>query len=89
MEFWLDRGVAGFRFSSVGKLYENKDFPDEPRSVGREKWPPYYSLVHKYTYDQPEVIDTVTEWRRFVDGYSRRTNTFPRYSCRSPRRFGT
>lgn len=78
MEFWLDKGVAGFRFSSVGKLYEHKDFPDEPRSPNREKWPVYYSLIHKYTYDQPEVIDTVVEWRKFVDDYSRRKNTFPR-----------
>jgi len=85
MEFWLDKGVAGFRFSSVGKLYEHKDFPDEPRSFGREKWPVYYSLIHKYTYDQPEVIDTVIEWRKFVDDYSRRKNTFPRYSSKTER----
>lgn len=78
MEFWLDKGVAGFRFNAVGKLYENKDFLDEPPSVGRENWPVYHSLDHKYTHDDPEVIGTVLEWRKFVDNYSKRTNTFPR-----------
>lgn len=79
MEFWLDRGVAGFRFNAVGKLYENKDFLDEPHSVGREKWPIYYSLDHIYTYEDPEVYGTVAEWREFMDEYSKRKNTFTRY----------
>lgn len=78
MEFWLDRGVAGFRFSAVGKLYEDKDFLDEPPFVGRESWPIYYSLDHIYTYDQPEVIDRIIEWRRFMDDYSKRKNSFTR-----------
>lgn len=88
MEFWLDKGVAGFRCSVTGKLYEHKDFPDEPHSVGRENWPAYYSLSHMYTYDQPEVIDTVIGWRKFVDDYSRRKNTFPRYGESGGRRAG-
>lgn len=74
----MDKGVAGFRFSSVGKLYENKDFLDEPLSVGKKNWPIYYSLNHIYTHDQPEVIDTIIEWRKFMDDYSKRKNTFPR-----------
>ncbi|KAL4097548.1 hypothetical protein QTP88_022306 [Uroleucon formosanum] len=78
MEFWMDKGVAGFRFNAVGKLYKHKDFRDEPISVGRENWPIYYSLNHIYTHDQPEVIDTVIEWRKFMDEYSKRKNTFPR-----------
>uniref|UniRef100_A0A2H8TXU8 alpha-glucosidase n=1 Tax=Melanaphis sacchari TaxID=742174 RepID=A0A2H8TXU8_9HEMI len=78
LEYWLDKGVAGFRFNAVGKLYEDKDFRDEPKSVGREDWPIYYSLNHIYTYDQPEVIDTIFEWRKFMDDYSNRKNTFPR-----------
>lgn len=78
MEFWMDKGVAGFRFSDVGRLYEDKDFRNESHSVGRENWPIYYSLDHKYTLDQPEVIDMVIEWRKFMDDYSKRKNTFPR-----------
>lgn len=79
MEFWLDRGVAGFRFNNVGKLYENKDFLDEPKwGPGREDWPEYYSLHHIHSVDQPEVINTVIEWRKFLDDYSIRKNTYPR-----------
>lgn len=78
LEFWMDKGIAGFRFNAVGLLYEDKDFRNEPKSVGRENWPIYYSLDHIYTHDQPEVIDTVIEWRKFMDDYSTRKNTFPR-----------
>lgn len=78
MEFWMDRGVAGFRFHALGKLYEDKDLRDEPHSVGRENWPIYYSLIHKYTSDLPEVIDTIIKWRKYIDDYSKRKNTFPR-----------
>lgn len=74
----MDKGVAGFRFNAVGKLYENKDFPDEPKSVGRESWPVYHSITHKFTSDQPENIDAIVEWRKFMDDYSKRKNTFPR-----------
>lgn len=74
----MDKGVAGFRFNAVGVLYENKDLLDEPLRPGRESWPPYYRLHHVYTHDQPEVIGTVLEWRKFMDDYSKRKNTFPR-----------
>ncbi|VVC30061.1 Hypothetical protein CINCED_3A024361 [Cinara cedri] len=78
MEFWMDRGVAGFRFNAVGKLYENANFTDEPHSVGRESWPKYYSLTHEYTNDVPENVETILEWRKFMDNYSKKKNTFPR-----------
>lgn len=74
----MDKGVAGFRFNVVGKLYENKDFLDEPPSHGRESWPIYYSLNHIHTYDQPENVGAILEWRKFMDDYSKRKNTFPR-----------
>lgn len=70
----MDKGVDGFRFSSLGRLYENVTFPDEPKKSGRESWPVYFSLNHVYTVDQPEVIDTIIEWRKFMDDYSRRKN---------------
>lgn len=78
MEFWLDRGVAGFRFHAAGRLYENASFTDQPLSTNRENWPHYYSLVPTQITDMPESIETVIEWRTFMDGYAKRKNTFPR-----------
>lgn len=74
----MDKGVAGFRFSAVGKLYENIDFLDEPYREGKEGSAVYFDMIHKYTSDQPEVIDTILEWRQYIDNYSKRKNTFSR-----------
>lgn len=78
MEFWMDKGVDGFRFNSLGRLYENETFADEPKRPGRESWPVYFSLDHKYTVDLPEVIDKIFEWRKFMDDYSKRKNIRPK-----------
>lgn len=74
----MDKGVAGFRFHAAGRLYEDKDFRDEEKVAGREKMPAYYSLDHKYTHDLWEDFNMMIEWRKFMDDYSIRKNTFPR-----------
>lgn len=78
MEFWMDKGVDGFRFSSLGRLFVNETFPDEPDKSGREGWPAYFYLNHIYTVDQPEAIDRVIEWRKFIDDYSKKNNLRPK-----------
>jgi len=79
MEFWLDKGVAGFRVDAVKCLYESETMLDEPvigsRTYGSKIAP---VLNHIYTSDQPEVIEILLEWRNFMDNYSKRKNTYPR-----------
>jgi alpha-glucosidase len=74
MEFWMDKGVSGFRFDAVKFLYENSSLPDEPFKPGMSNSSEYIELNHIYTTDQPEVIDTVIEWRAFMDNYTKTKN---------------
>lgn len=78
MEFWLDRGVSGFRFNAVGKLYENKDFHNNTYRKGKEGSPFYSDMYNINTSDLPENVDAILEWRQFLDNYSKRKNTFSR-----------
>ncbi|XP_025411884.1 maltase A3-like [Sipha flava] len=78
MKFWMDKGVDGFRFSSLGRLFVNETFPDEPKRSGHDDWPIYLTLNHIYSVDQPEVIDRIIEWRKFMDDYSKKNNLRPK-----------
>lgn len=79
MEFWLDKGVSGFRLDALKYVYENISLPDEPFVPGGTNISDYMDIDHIYTTDQPEIIDTVKEWRAFIDNYSKSKNSsFPR-----------
>lgn len=73
MEFWLDKGVSGFRFDATPYLYENVLFLDEPKIPGKEG-SAYNDFNHIYTRDQPENIDLIKEWRKFFDDYPKSRN---------------
>ncbi|VVC33480.1 Glycoside hydrolase superfamily,Glycosyl hydrolase, family 13, catalytic domain [Cinara cedri] len=73
MGFWLDRGVSGFRFDAVGYLYENNSFTDEPIIPGKEG-SSYNDLNHIYTKNQPEVIDTLIQWRKYAEDFRKKNN---------------
>lgn len=75
MEFWMDKGVTGFRFDALKYVYENISLPDEPLLPGGTNISDYMDIKHIYTTDQPEIIDTVKEWRAFVDNYSKLKNS--------------
>jgi len=79
MEFWLDKGVAGFRFDAVQFLYESETLLDEP-VIGYKTYGSKNVIIldHIYTNDQPEDIEIILEWRNFMDNYSKRKNTYPR-----------
>lgn len=72
LEFWMDKGIAGFRFDAVTRMYENETFVDEPYHQGKEGSTHYEDIYHIYTKNQPEVFETIIEWRKFMDNYSKR-----------------
>jgi len=74
IEFWMDKGVNGFRFDALKFLYENVSLADEPFKPGKSNASEYADINHIYTCDQPEVIDSVLEWRAFMDDYTKRKN---------------
>jgi len=87
IQFWLGRGVDGFRFDAVNYLFESDGLADEPKSY----WPnildtDYDSLNHTQTLDQPETIEMVHTWRKLLDqnDVTEKTNYFFMVECYSP-----
>jgi alpha-glucosidase len=68
LDFWMKRGVAGFRIDAVSRLYEDPQMRDDPYLPGYNAYGDR-NIKHKYTDDQPGVHDVLKEVRRTVDKY--------------------
>lgn len=66
VRFWLDRGVAGFRFDAIPTLFEDLALRDEPETEGiNAQGDPNLSDI--YTNNLPEVHDVIQRMRAMVD----------------------
>lgn len=74
LEFWMDKGISGFRFDALKHLFENITFADEPYLKGKEGSLLYNDIDHIYIIDQPEVIEIIYDWREFLDNYTKTKN---------------
>jgi len=73
MQFWLERGVDGFRMDVLWHLIKDEAFRDNPVNPDyRAGDIPYNSLVPAYSTDQPEVHTIVQEMRNLLDRYKER-----------------
>lgn len=73
MQFWLDRGVDGFRVDVMWLLFKDADFRDNPLNPHWKEGDPHhqrYEPIH--TADLPEVHEVVREMRRIMDAYGER-----------------
>ena len=68
LDFWMKRGVAGFRIDAVSRLYEDPNLHDDPYLPGHNAYGDR-NIQHKYTDDLPEVHDVLREVRSVVDKY--------------------
>jgi alpha-glucosidase len=68
VDFWMKRGVAGFRIDAVSRLFEDPNLHDDPYLPGRNAYGDR-NIEHKYTDDLPEVHDVLKQVRRVVDKY--------------------
>lgn len=68
LDFWMKRGVAGFRIDAVSRLFEDPNLRDDPYLPGTNAYGDR-NIQHKYTDDLPEVHDVLREVRRVVDKY--------------------
>lgn len=60
-QYWLDKGIDGFRMDATKFIFENASFPDEilkPGSDGTN----YELIYHNYTNNQPETFQLLTQW---------------------------
>ncbi|XP_061399013.1 maltase A3-like [Musca vetustissima] len=74
LEYWLAKGVAGFRVDAVPHTIEKApdaagNWPDEPRNPYVNDPDDYGYLQHIYTVNQPETIDLVYEFRKVLDDF--------------------
>lgn len=70
LEFWLTKGIAGYRVDAINHMFEHVDMLDEPRTFWTDDPNSYDYLDHIYTKDQPETFEMIYSWRRFLDEYT-------------------
>jgi alpha-glucosidase len=68
LDFWMKRGVSGFRIDAVSRLYEDPQMRDDPYMPGYNVYGDR-NIKHKYTDDLPGVHDVLKEVRRTVSKY--------------------
>jgi alpha-glucosidase len=68
MQFWLNRGVAGYRLDAIPTLFEDPQMRDEPETGGTNaQGDP--NLKDIYTDNLPEVHDVIRRMRAMVAKY--------------------
>jgi alpha-glucosidase len=75
IQFWLDRGVDGFRVDVIHKMIKERTLRDNPAPTPDEEHPVHHygGLKHVYDEDQAEVHDIIRAWRCILDHYGERT----------------
>ena len=68
MQFWLDRGVAGFRLDAIPNLFEDPQLRNNPEESGiNAQGDP--NVSDTYTNNLPEVHDVIRRMRAMVARY--------------------
>jgi alpha-glucosidase len=65
MNYWIDRGVAGFRYDVINLFVKDIRFRSNPLTIGRPR--PYDLQKHIYDRDRQEVHNIMREVRRTAD----------------------
>ncbi|HUI24706.1 MAG TPA: alpha-amylase family glycosyl hydrolase [Candidatus Kryptonia bacterium] len=75
IEFWLDRGVDGFRVDVIHKMVKDALLRSNPKPEPDKEHPivHYGGQVHAYDEDQPEVHEIIRSWRQILDRFGERT----------------
>ena len=72
MKFWLDKSVDGFRMDVLWLLIKDDQFrnnpPDPSYTGGNTAW----SVLPKYTANQPETLEIVMQMRALLNQYDQR-----------------
>ncbi len=73
--FWLRRGVDGFRFDAVDFMLNDPALPDNPPAIpadGQTPLRPFRMQQHQHDMMSPETTHWVSRIRSFMDGYKDR-----------------
>lgn len=70
MEYWLDMGVAGFRFDACNHIFQDQLLRNNPpREDTSAALHPYGFQVHVYDQAQPEMPAFLEKIRKLLDAY--------------------
>lgn len=70
MKFWLDLGVAGFRFDACNHIFQDLKLRNNPpRKDNESALHPYGFQVHKYDQGRPEMSSFLSKVRELLDEY--------------------
>jgi alpha-glucosidase len=75
MQFWLDRGVDGFRLDTVNYYFHDRHLrsnPPEPRNETQPAVNPYDMQDHIYSKTRPENIGFLQRMRALLDRHDNR-----------------
>ncbi len=68
-QFWLAKGVAGFRLDAVNTLFEDTELKDNPiKSAAKNRFGDA-DMENKYNYLLPEIHDSLKELRTVLNTY--------------------
>ena len=71
LEFWFDRGVAGFRIDVAHGLYKDAELRDNPTlPPGSDQLEGRFGLRPVYNSNRPETHGVYRDWRKIADSYS-------------------
>jgi alpha-glucosidase len=70
LEFWFDRGVAGFRIDVAHGLYKDADLRDNPPADDSDPTESRFGLRPVYNFNRPETHGVYRDWRKIADSYT-------------------
>jgi alpha-glucosidase len=76
LEFWFDRGVAGFRIDVAHGLYKDAELRDNPplpipaTTIGSDPLAGRFGQRPVYNANRPETHGVYRDWRKIADSYS-------------------
>jgi alpha-glucosidase len=70
LDFWFDRGVAGFRIDVANGLYKDQQLRDNPPLDRADPLEGRFGLRPVYNTNQPEVHGVYRDWRKIAEQYT-------------------
>ncbi len=70
LEFWFDRGVAGFRIDVAHGLYKDAELRDNPPATSGSPLEGRFGQRPVYNENRPETHGVYRDWRKIAESYS-------------------
>ncbi|MGD0064151.1 MAG: alpha-amylase family glycosyl hydrolase [Streptosporangiaceae bacterium] len=70
LEFWFNRGVAGFRIDVAHGLYKDAELRDNPPLTGNNPLEGRFGQRPVYSAYRPETHGVYRDWRKIADGFA-------------------